>query len=182
MRLFFATMLVALSAATANAAVVVFGEVEPFTGPQAYTLDIYAQAVGQSHEIGGFNVIMSLNNPAFSFVTATVPTSVFETPFINNASGNIQLGGTSTASVGLQLAAGQTGLLASVTFNASAPGVAPISLFGTEAIFDQNFETIAATVSGPAQLQPVPAPAGIVGLLSLGIAGVVGAFKRLRCA
>ncbi len=179
--LFLAALIVAVSSTQARASLLLTGEVETFTGPGTYSLDVLATAVGQDETIGGSNIALDFSsvglvgtpsyvaNPAFNLPAPVVP--ITATVF--------GLGGTSTAAPDLTIAAGTTAILGTVTFDATSLG--ELSFFsGATFQFTPGGVPITLDLGAGPTLQPVPSPTGFMGLVSLGLLGVVGAARRRR--
>lgn len=161
------------------------GEVENFIAAGQYSLDVYGTftpgpgPIGTNSVLEGFNITLNLNPAGFSFVSATLnPT--FETPFVNNANGMIQIGGTSTVNPGLNLDPSQPLLnrrLVTLTFNANAPGPIGLTSQGTF-VHPVNFDEAPSTViSAPALTSAVPEPSS---LILLWLAGAGFAVRQFR--
>ena len=181
-RVFAAVALISvpLSAQAALAPVLeISGQVAPFSSPGAYTLDIFATAIDSPQVVGGFNITLDFSDPNLTFASVAYS---FGTPGppVSPGADPAQLQTTDLSLVGLPVGVGQNVPLASITFNASAPGNVPISI---GEVNDQFVGPIDASVNplAPAlSLTPtnVPEPSSLAALASLGL--LSGALRRRR--
>ncbi|WP_404307059.1 PEP-CTERM sorting domain-containing protein [Neorhodopirellula lusitana] len=175
-----AVALLSATSFTADAALVISGEVQEFAGAGTYTLDIFGTAVGQAETIGGWNISLDFSDPNLTFQSVAYA-SDYETVLpVASGSDPALLQATDTNFVGQDFALGDTNTLASITFNAADLGAAPISpVLFTDAFFGGVDFSLDPGAPGLA-LTPaaVPEPSSFAVLAVLGMVG--GAIRRRK--
>ena len=182
-----AAMLLAASMSTQSQAALIYSGSElEFTGPGTYTVDIFATAVGQQEEIGGYNFQMD-----FAGVGVQGTPTLIGIPTLNTFPTVFPLGGTSFGfsafasplpANAFVVADGATEAIAQIQFEATTPGVIAWDEQGTLA-FDENNAPIALTFSSttPAlTVTAIPEPSSLLALGCLGLIGGVVVRRRKR--
>jgi hypothetical protein len=162
----------------ANADLVISGESLIFDASGEYTVNLFATAEGQAEQVGGFGISLDFSSPNLT-VERVAYNAAFET-FLPVLAGDnpAQLSGTDTGFQPLSIGLNETVSLATVTFTATAPASAPISVLEITDGFFQNIAFRLDPQASALSVVAIPEPTSMALLASLGV--IAGVTRRRR--
>ena len=160
----------------AAAAVLVFGENVEISGPGEYSARLFATAVGQAEEIGGYNISVDASSASLTFKSVAYGAELESTLPGTEGDNPVLLQATDTNVSGVVLEENDSAVLAVLTFIVDGPGEAALTVQGgtVSGVF---FDQIPASAGAPISFQVVPEPTA-AGFCCLGLVGYLSRRRR----